>query len=164
MYKTITDPYTEISYTINTKKGSDILKNYLNYSMKGGTGVSETTEKAPSPTSDSDAGCWKIAVDPDTKRSYWWNTKTKETRWHNTDNIDTVGTTPGENWECSCNTENCNCTNTSIEIDGPCVKISKKYALVVAELSTVRTRNEYLKEAAVRLSNEISALETSSSD
>jgi len=130
MYKTITDPYTEISYAINTKKGRDILKNYLNYSMKGGTGVSETTEKVPAPTSDSDA----------------------------------VGTTPGENWECSCNTENCNCTNTSTEIDGPCVKISKKYALVVAELSTVRTRNEYLKEAAARLSNEISALETSSSD
>ena len=162
MYKTITDPHTEISYTINTKKGRDILKNYLNYSMKGGS-VSIGTEQDQGGEA-APASCWKIAVDPDTKRSYWWNTKTKETRWHNTDNIDTVGTTPGENWECSCNTENCNCTNTSTEIDGPCVKISKKYALAVAELSTVRTRNEYLKEAATRLSNEISALETSSSD
>ena len=162
MYKSITDPYTEIAYAINTKKGRDILKNYLNYSMKGGSATLGTEQDRRGEAAP--ASYWKIAVDPDTKRSYWWNTETKETRWHNTDDIDTVGTTPGENWECSCNTENCNCTNTSTEIDGPCVKISKKYALVVAELSTVRTRNEYLKEAVDRLSNEISALETSSSD
>ena len=40
MYKTITDPYTQTSYSIKSKKGIDILKNYLNYSMRGGASAS----------------------------------------------------------------------------------------------------------------------------
>ena len=33
MYKTINDPYSEIAYPINSKKGVQILKNYLNFSL-----------------------------------------------------------------------------------------------------------------------------------
>ena len=45
MYKTITDPYTQKNYSINSEKGIGILKNYITFSvskiknhpMKGGS-------------------------------------------------------------------------------------------------------------------------------
>jgi hypothetical protein len=146
MYKTITDPYTQITYPINSKKGNNVLKNYLNYSMKGGA-------------AGDDGSCWQISVDPNTQRSYWWNTKTKETKWYNpSNNSDVPPVNLDEDWECVCNTENCNCTNASKEIHKECVKIFKKYTTALGELKVEKSKTKSIEQLVINLSNKISTL------
>ena len=41
MFNIITDPITYKSYNINSKKGKNIINNYLNFVQKGGNGDEE---------------------------------------------------------------------------------------------------------------------------
>jgi len=115
--------------------------------------------KSPSPTVDNDGSCWQISVDPNTKRSYWWNTKTKETKWYNpSNNSDVPPINLDEDWECVCDTENCNCTNASKEIPKECVTIFKKYTTALGELKVEKSKTKSIEQLVINLSNKISTL------
>ena len=115
--------------------------------------------KSPSPTVDNDGGRWEITKDPNTGRSYWWNTKTKETKWYNpSNNSDVSPVNLDEDWDCVCNTENCNCTNASKEIPKECVTIFKKYTAALGELKVEKSKTNYIEQLVIILSNKISNL------
>lgn len=115
--------------------------------------------KSPSPTVDNDGSCWQISVDPNTGRSYWWNTKTKETKWYNpSNNSDVPPVNLDEEWECVCNTENCNCTNASKEIPKECVTIFKKYTTALGKLKVEKSKTKSIEQLVINLSNKISTL------
>ena len=72
MFNIITDPITYKSYNINSKKGKNIINNYLNFVQKGGNG----DEEKPVSTNEVYGTCRK-AVDGD--KIYWYNDKNETT-------------------------------------------------------------------------------------
>jgi len=137
MYKRITDPYTQTSYYIKSKKGINILKKYLNYSMRGGASAGADDEwKKYIDSKSGNEYWWK--TDPVSGRKYWWNNDTQETNWENpmekTVNAD-------ESSECVCGGINQRCSCKDATTDE-----------TKAELAKVLAENELLREAVIRLS------------